>query len=112
MMQGLAGMTYEEGLRIPGLPSLRKMRPRGNIIAVYDFFMRGEGERGAGLFSLASSDWIQGNGLKLCQGKFRSDTREKFFTKRVLKHWNKLLWEVVTAPSLWVLNKHLDNALS
>ncbi|KFW88631.1 hypothetical protein N305_04998, partial [Manacus vitellinus] len=40
------------------------------------------------------------NGLKLCQGGFRVGIRKKFFTQRVIGHWNRLPREVVTAPSL------------
>jgi len=54
---------------------------------------------------------MHGNGSKPHQGKLRLDIREKFFTKRVGKHWNKCPREVVMAPSLLVFKKHLDNAL-
>lgn len=64
------------------------------------------------LFSLVSSDRTRMSGSKPCQGMFRLDMREHFFTKRVLKHWNRLSGEVVDAPSLLVLKGHLDNALN
>ncbi|KFV18736.1 hypothetical protein N340_02939, partial [Tauraco erythrolophus] len=38
--------------------------------------------------------------------------RKKFFTLRVVKHWNRLLREVVDVPSLEVFEARLDEALS
>ncbi|KFR07614.1 hypothetical protein N306_00976, partial [Opisthocomus hoazin] len=52
------------------------------------------------------------NGCKLKEGRFRLDIRKKFFTKRVVKHWNRLPREAVDAPSLEVIKAGLDGALS
>jgi len=49
---------------------------------------------------------------KLQQGRFRLDIRKHIYTKRVVKHWNRLPREAGDAPSLSVLKRHLDNVLN
>jgi len=64
------------------------------------------------LFSRACCDRTRSNGFKLKEGKFRLDIRKKFFTMRVVKHWQRLPREVADAPSLETFNVRLDGALS
>ncbi|KFU93648.1 hypothetical protein M959_01568, partial [Chaetura pelagica] len=51
------------------------------------------------------------NGRKLNQGGVRLDIRKRFFTQRMVEHWNKLPRAVVTAPSLPEFKRRLDDAL-
>jgi len=110
MVKVLKVKTYEEWVRSFGLFSLEKRRLRNDLITVYTFLTVGSGEQGADRLSPVTSNRMQGNIMKLCEGKFRLGIRKRFFTERVVGHWNRFPREMVTAPSLSEFKEHLDDA--
>ncbi|KFQ47804.1 hypothetical protein N334_03231, partial [Pelecanus crispus] len=112
MNMGLEHLPCEDRLRELGLFSLEKRRLWGHLIAAFQYFKGAYRKDGEGLLFRECSDRMKGNSFKLKEGRFRLDIRKKFFTVRVVRHWNTLPRGVVDAPSLEVFKARLDGALN
>ena len=110
MIKGLKYLPYEDRLRV-GVGQPGEEKAPGRPSSGLPVLKGGYRKDGEGLFIRACRDRMKGNGFKLNEGRFRLDIRKKFFTVRVVRHWNRFPREVVAAPSLAVLKARLDGAL-
>ncbi|TRZ23810.1 hypothetical protein HGM15179_003281 [Zosterops borbonicus] len=112
LIRGLEHLSYEDRLRDLGWFRPEKRGPWGDLRAAFPF-LKGPNKRDReGLFTQAESDRTRQNGFKLKKGRLRSDIRKKFFTVRVVMHWNRLPREAVDAAFLAMFKARLDGALS
>ena len=68
-------------------------------------------QKGRWLFTRVDRDRTRKNDFQLTQRRFSLNIRRKFFTQRVMTHWNRLPKEAVDAPSLEAFKARLDVAL-
>jgi len=95
-----------------GLFRLEKRRNWGDLIEVFQCLKAAYKKDGDRFFSRVCCFRTRDNGYKLRELIFRLDVRKKFFSMRVVKHWNRVVRVVVDARSLETIKVRLDGALS
>jgi len=106
IIRGLEQLAHKNRLREFGLFSLEKRRLWGDLIAAFQYLNGACRKDGENLFSKACCDRTRSNDFKLKEGRFRLDIRKKFFSMRVVEHWNRLPSDIAEAPphsrSSWI----------
>ena len=95
----LEHLSYEDRLRDLSFFSLEKRKLRDDLIAAFQYLKGAYKQEGSQPFTRVDNGRTRGNGFNLREGRFRLDIREKFFTVRVMRCWNRLPSETVDAPS-------------
>ncbi|KFO89518.1 hypothetical protein N320_04322, partial [Buceros rhinoceros silvestris] len=98
-------LHYEDRLR--ELFSPKKRRFQGDFLAAFQYLKGACRKDGEELVIRECSDRTRGN-----EGRFRLDVRKKFFTVRLVRHWNRLPREIIYASSLEEFKTKLDEAFS
>ncbi len=108
LVTGMRQLSYEEMLQRLGLHSLQRGRLRADLIIAFKIF-KGILDIDPNLFFLPPARrGLRGHPFKVLQGKSRLRRRGWGFSVRVAKYWNKLQATVVTAPSVNIFKKRLE----
>ena len=82
MIKRLGHLSYEESLRELGLFIRKKRKLQGDLIAAFLYLKGTYKQERDQLFH----DLIV---INLKEGRFRLDVRKKFFTQKVVRHWDR-----------------------
>ena len=107
---GLGDLPYEERLKRLDLFSVQGRLLRADLILVWKIFA-GECAINCAQFFTLNISSRRGHSRKLYLPKTQRDTRKRFFSVRVVKAWNSLTEQTVTATSLTQFKSFLHRDL-
>ena len=108
MVQGMKNTPYQERRRELNLSTVEQGILRGDLIEAYKILtgkVRLDPEH---FFEQSQEDRTRGHHLKLVKKRAIHQARMKFFSHRVVTHWNRLPEEVVSAPTTNSFKNRLD----
>ncbi len=108
LVTGMRHLPYEERPQRLGPQSLHRRRLRDDLITAFKIF-KGLLNIDPNLFFLPPARrGLRGHPFKVLQGASHRRRRGSAFSVKVVKYWNKLPASVVTAPSVNVFKKRLE----
>ena len=108
MIPSLRALPYEERLKRLNLFSLEKRRMRGDLIQVYKYLNKLSNVDHSKLFELQTNPRTRNNGYPIQSRRCNTDIGRSFFSNRIIRHWNELPAEVVTARTIDTFKNRLD----
>ena len=88
--QGMEHLSYEDRLREPGLFSLEKTRPWGDLKEAFQYLKGGDKKEGNRHSCGVYCDKTRGNDFKPKEGIFRLHIRKKCFMITVVRYWEQV----------------------
>ena len=114
-VDGLGGMSYADRLSVLDLYSVKGRLLRADLMKVWKMFNGLSAVSPGEIFQMAEQRGLRGHPLKLAHRFAELDARKRFFSFRVVPHWNSLPAEVVLLTSVEAfkaaLHRHLGDAL-
>jgi hypothetical protein len=108
IIRGCKGKSYSERLEYLQLPTLKFRRLRGDMIEVYKNLTHKYDSKVMLDLALSSNTKTRGNSLKLSTARAHYDLRKHFFSSRIVKQWNSLPDDVISAGSTNSFKNRLD----
>lgn len=99
-ISGYANVDYSSRLFAFDLYSIRGRLLRADLIKVWKIFNRFSPISPTDIFTLVPEARTQGHPLKTLHPCIHSDLRKRFFSVRIVGHWNSLPLDVVLTPTL------------
>ena len=109
LLPSLFDLSYETRLERLGLYSLYCRRQRGDLIETYKILNGYYDINPTSFFTLSNTDTTRGHHRKLFKFRSRLLVRHNFFTNRVVNLWNSLPADVISAPTVALFKKNLDD---
>ena len=108
MVPGLVDVSYEQRLRLLGLPSMSYRRARGDMIEAYKY-THGLYSVNKTLLEVDNRNQTRGHRFKLKKKHSRTALRQHYLSNRITNNWNSLPAHVTEAPTLNTFKSRLDS---
>ena len=96
----LSSLSYEDRLASLNLFSIKGRLLRSDLIQCYKIFHNLSPIKPQDLFTLTHHQGLRGHRYKIFVPHSATEARKRFFSCRIIPHWNSLPPEVVDSPSL------------
>ena len=110
LIPSLQHLSYLERLQHLNLPSLLYRRTRMDLIMTYKI-LHGLVLLNSDEFFTINLNHTRSNGMKIYKNHSNTNSRKFSFTQKIIKDWNSLPHDIVSAPNVLIFKTKLDKFL-